>query len=107
MDVTVRNNTKAGSYEAVVDGDVVGMIIYASRDNRIIFRSTVVDEQMRGNGIATTLVRQALDDVAAHGHTLTNYCGFVTTFIARHPEYAALLDRELPGMTLAGQPKVD
>jgi hypothetical protein len=92
MDVTVRDNQESGSYDALVDGRIAGMIIYQRHGDHVTFRSTVVEPGLRGHGIATTLVRQALDDLAEHHRTLTNYCGFVTDYIAAHPEYVRLLD---------------
>jgi predicted GNAT family acetyltransferase len=46
---------------------------------------------------ASTLVTRALDDTRAKGMTLTNYCGFVSGFIANHLGYADLIDAEHPG----------
>jgi predicted GNAT family acetyltransferase len=98
MDVMVRNNVAAGSYDAVVDGQVVGMVVYERKGDRVIVRHTIVEPGHRGQGIATTLVRAALDDLAANQLSLTNYCGFITEFIAANPGYAGLLDQQRPGM---------
>ena len=98
MDVTVRNNVDAGSYDAVIDEHVVGMVVYERKGDRVVVRHTIVEPGHRGQGIATTLVRATLDDLAANGLSLTNYCGFITGFIAVHPEYAHLLDEQHPGM---------
>ncbi len=97
MDVTVRNNEAAGSYDAVVDGQVVGMVVYERKGDRVIVRHTIVAPDHRGEGIATTLVRATLDDLVANDLSLTNYCGFITEFIAANPGYARLLDAERPG----------
>lgn len=92
MDITVRDNQEQSRYEALADGRVAGTISYARHGDHVTFRSTVVAPELRGQGIATTLVRQALDDVAEHHRTLTNYCGFVTDYLGAHPEYVRLLD---------------
>jgi predicted GNAT family acetyltransferase len=98
MDVAVRNNVDAGSYDAVIDGHVVGMVVYERKGDRIIVRHTIVQPDHRGQGIATILVRAALDDIVANGLRLTNFCGFLTDFIAANPEYAHVLDAGRPGM---------
>ena len=72
MDVTVRNNTDAGSYDAVVDGQVVGMVVYERKGDRIIVRHTIVQPEHRGQGIATTLVRAALDDTPRSSSMVEN-----------------------------------
>ncbi len=97
---TVQNNTESRSYDAIVDDKVVGMIVYEQRGDRIMFHHTIVEPDFRRRGIATTLVRGALDDVRAHGQTLTNYCGFVSDFITANPAYAGLIDPEQPGRVL-------
>jgi uncharacterized protein len=99
-DVTVRNNTESGTYDAMLGDRAVGTIVYERRGNRAIFRYTVVEPEFREHGVGTTLIQAALDDVAASGLTLTSYCSFVTEFIADHPGYAHLLDPEHPGHPL-------
>ena len=98
--ITVQNNTESRSYDAIVDDKVIGMIIYERRGDRIMFHHTIVEPDFRRRGIATTLVRGALDDLRAQGETLTNYCGFVSDFITANPRYADLVDHEQPGRVL-------
>jgi uncharacterized protein len=97
LDIMVRNNTESGSYDAVLGERVVGMIVYEHRDNRVIFSHTIVEPEFREHGVGTALVRGALDDLRANGMSLTNYCGFVSDFIADNPSYASLLDAHQPG----------
>ena len=96
-EVTVRDNTESLSYDALVGGEVVGTIVYEHAGPRMVFRHTIVEPEFRGRGIATALVRAALDDVRAKGLALSNYCGFVSEFIGAHPQYADLIDAEHPG----------
>jgi uncharacterized protein len=93
----VQNNTETGSYDAVADDRVVGMVVYRLHDKRIVLTHTIVDNDHRGKGIATSLVGGALEDIAAKGLTLTNYCPFVADYIADHPTYKALVDPHFPG----------
>jgi predicted GNAT family acetyltransferase len=95
--ITVRNSTGSGTYDAVLGDRVVGTIVYELRDHRMIVRHTVVDPEFRGQGIARALARTALDDLAANGTTLTNYCGFIADYIQRNPQYARLVDADQPG----------
>jgi hypothetical protein len=102
--IEVRNNQDSRSYDAVLDGRVVGMIVYERAASRLMIRHTIIDPAFRGRGIGATLVRLALDDVRASGLTLTNYCSFVGGFIDSNPEYRELVDAELPGtVTIADQ----
>jgi predicted GNAT family acetyltransferase len=100
-EVTVTNNVESRSYDAVVDGEVAGSIVYErAGDRRVVFTHTFVGPRFRGRGVGNALVCGALDDVRAKGLTLTNFCDFVARYIDTHPEYADLLDATHPGHVL-------
>lgn len=96
----VVNNPEAGSYDAIVDGEVVGMVVYERKHDRVIVRHTAVLPGFRGRGIATALARGALEDMLRDGLSLTNHCGFLAGFLERNPRYARLIDPERPGRVL-------
>ncbi|MFF0766506.1 GNAT family N-acetyltransferase [Streptomyces sp. NPDC003737] len=98
-EMNVQKNGDSGSYEAVVDGQVVGMIVYHTPhgNQRVTLSHTVVEPEYRGRGIATRLVKHALDDLRVQDLKLTNYCPFVADYIADHPEYKELVDSRFPG----------
>jgi predicted GNAT family acetyltransferase len=96
-EIAVRDNAESRTYDALIGDQVVGTIVYEHAGPRLVFRHTIVEPEFRGRGIGTMLVTRALDDVRAKGVTLTNYCGFVSEFIAAHPGYADLIDAEHPG----------
>ena len=95
--ITIRKSTDSRSYDASIGDQVVGTIVYEPRDGRMVIRHTVVDPEFRGQGIASALAQVALDDLAASGKTLTNYCGFIADYIDRNPGYAKLVDVGKPG----------
>ena len=95
--ITIVDNPESGSYDAARGDRVIGTIVYKRREDRMVIRHTVVDPQFRGQGIGQALARRALDDLAASGTTLTNYCGFIADYIERNPQYAALIDPGQPG----------
>jgi hypothetical protein len=97
-EVSVRDNMESLCYDALIDGEVIGTVVYEYSGPRIVFLHTIVDPEFRGRGIGTTLVTAALDDVRARGLTLSNYCNFVSDFIGAHPQYADLIDAEHPGL---------
>jgi uncharacterized protein len=96
-DVTVRNNPEAPTYDAIIDDRIVGSIIYELKGSRAVISHTIVEPDQRGNGIASTLVKGALEDIRGRGLTVTNYCSFVTAFIKKYPEYADVVDPTDPG----------
>jgi uncharacterized protein len=100
-EVTVENNAASRSYDAWVDGEFAGSIVYEqAEDRRVVFTHTFVEPRFRGRGVGNMLVQGALDDVRAKGLTLTNFCDFVARYIDAHPEYGDLLDATHPGHVL-------
>jgi predicted GNAT family acetyltransferase len=98
------NDEKTGVYDAIVGDHPVGGVTYnLIGDDRIVLLAVSVFPEFRGQGIATALIRRVLDDVRAHGKTVTNFCPVVATFIERNPDYADLINAEHPGVT-TGRP---
>jgi predicted GNAT family acetyltransferase len=77
------------------DGRPVGQAVYHLRGDRHIFVHTEVDDAYEGQGVASALARHALDDVRDHGGRIVPLCPFISAYVARHPEYQALIDQEL------------
>jgi predicted GNAT family acetyltransferase len=97
-EMAVRSNTEARTDDALVDGKEVGTLVYELKGSMAVISHTVVEPEYRERGVASELVRQALDDLRERGMTVSNFCGFVGTFIDGHPEYADLLDPVHPGV---------
>ncbi len=91
-DLTVRDNLEARRYEAVLDGEVVGIAQYRSVPGRIVFTHTEVDDAVEGQGIGSRLAAGALDDVRQRGLRATLHCPFISAYVRRHPEYADIVD---------------
>jgi hypothetical protein len=46
---------------------------------------------LRGRGIASELVKDALELIRADGHKVIAGCGFVVDYLDKHPEYRELM----------------
>ncbi|NUR98443.1 MAG: N-acetyltransferase [Kribbellaceae bacterium] len=55
---------------------------------RVLFHTGVSDEYS-GQGLASVLVRAAVEDVIAHGYTIVPVCPYVAAWLPKHPEYAS------------------
>ncbi|HET8697747.1 MAG TPA: GNAT family N-acetyltransferase, partial [Gammaproteobacteria bacterium] len=55
------------------------------------YRHTFVPPPLRGQGIASRLVRFALDHALEHRLTVIPSCPFVAAYIKGHPRYRPLL----------------
>jgi uncharacterized protein len=63
----------------------------------VVLVHTEVDSAYEGHGVGSVLAKAALDDIRRRGKRVTPLCPFVSTYIARHPEYADLVDDANPG----------
>jgi uncharacterized protein len=92
----VRLDADLGAYEAVVDGEVVGMVAFQAAGDRRILTHTVVEPHHRNQGIAGHLIQATLDDIRARHQTITIICPLVAGFVRTHPEYEDLIDPAIP-----------
>lgn len=88
---TVADNPSAHRFEITVDGQVAGFADYQRGDGEIEFTHTVVDDAHEGQGLGSTLVKAALDDVRGAGVLVVPTCPFVKRYVERHRDYADLL----------------
>ena len=61
-----------------------------------IFPHTEVDEAYGGHGLASKLVRGAVDASIAEGYRIVAVCPYVKGWLAKHPEYAEHVDATAP-----------
>ena len=89
--MTVRDNPEKRRYEALVDGEVAGVVFYREREDALVLIHTEVAEAFEGQGIASRLVAGTLDDLRARGLSIVPVCRFVKSYLERHPEYTDLV----------------
>jgi hypothetical protein len=82
----ITHNTGAHRYELPTEHGLA-IAIYSEQGDRRIFTHTEVPPADEGKGIASRLVREALDDTRRHGFKIVPACSFVVAFARRHPEY--------------------
>ena len=92
-DVEIRNNPEKDRYEAWLGDELAGYAEYELRPNEsIVFVHTEVDDKFEGEGVGSSLVRGALDDVDRDGELeVVVKCPFIREWIGRHPDYEYLL----------------
>lgn len=88
----VRDQPDDRRYEVWAGGERAGFAAYQLHEDRIVFTHTEVADRFEGQGVASTLVREALDDVRRRGGLgVQAPCPYVAAWVERHPEYADLL----------------
>jgi predicted GNAT family acetyltransferase len=85
----VRDNKDKNRFELDV-GDAVAFANYRQTPPAVIITHTETPPALRGRGIASDLVKGALELVRADGRKVIAGCGFVVDYLRKHPEFADL-----------------
>jgi predicted GNAT family acetyltransferase len=86
----VRDNKLQHRFELDVDGQIA-FANYRETPHAVIITHTETPRALRGRGIASELVRGALELIRAEGQKVIGACGFVVDYLDKHPEYRDLM----------------
>lgn len=75
-------------------GEQVGHLEYTTEGDVYSLIHTIVDPAHGGKGIASQLVRTALDELRAEGRGVRPVCPYVVSWIEKHPDYASIVVSE-------------
>lgn len=92
----VRRVDARHRYEILVDDKRAGLTAYRDRDDRRVFFHTEIDDAYAGQGLAATLVQQALTDVRASGMRIVPVCPYVAKFLKKYQEFTDITDPVTP-----------
>lgn len=90
-DTEVVHDAAQSQFLITVDGTRAGFADYSRTDDVLDFNHTVTEPAFQGRGLATELIRTALDEVRSDGLQIRASCSFVAAFVREHKEYADLL----------------
>jgi uncharacterized protein len=91
----VVRNEAAARFE-LVQPSGGGRLEYHQAGGVLRLVHTEVDDELEGEGVGSALVRAALAYAADGELTVVPECGFVASWLDRHPERAAELDVAAP-----------
>ncbi len=106
----VTDNPAASRFEVSIGGRRVGLAAYRQSGATVTLTHTEIDDGHEGQGLASSLVKGALDLLRERGAAVVPECSFVRSYIQRHHEYLTLVkaaDRQrfsLPGPSDSGSP---
>lgn len=83
-------------YEIRVGDSRAGFTEFVDSGDQRIFFHTEIDDQFSGRGLASTLIRAALEDTTAHAKRIVPICPFVAGFIEKHHDFDAHVDPVTP-----------
>ncbi|WP_184764901.1 GNAT family N-acetyltransferase [Streptomyces griseoloalbus] len=79
-----------------VEAATAGFTAYRDHGRQRVFHHTEVDRAFAGRGLASGLVREALNDVRASGKRVVPVCPYVRKYLATHDEFADIADPVTP-----------
>lgn len=93
---TLRDVPGAARYELRRGGELLAQLDYHLTGDRIALVHAETAPAHLGRGLAGRVTRFALDDARARGRSVAPRCPFVADWIARHPDYADLIQMDPP-----------
>ena len=84
--IGVRDNARDSRFEAVLDEEIIGILLYQRPPGTLELIHTVTDPEHRHEGAASALVRTALAEARAQHLQVVVVCPFVESWLRRHPE---------------------
>lgn len=90
-DVHIRDNPDESRYEIRVGDTLAGFLEYSLHGTHSDFLHTEIHDEFGGRGLASELIRFALDDARRRDLRISPYCPFVRKFMAKHTEYVDLV----------------
>jgi len=91
--VAIHHSPDRQRYEITVDDEPVGLSRYRDDGGTRVFTHTEVDSAYQGHGLATQLIRGALDDTRSSGLRIVAVCPMVAAFVGKHHDYDDILDQ--------------
>lgn len=81
----VTDASERARYEARLDDELVGFLEYIVKRGRLALIHTEVSPEFEGQGVASALVRHALDDARSRELRVIAICEYVQGYLTRHP----------------------
>ncbi|MBR2959847.1 MAG: N-acetyltransferase [Bacteroidales bacterium] len=76
--------TEKNRIYAVEGGEEVGEVTFPERDGIYVINHTYVDDRLRGQGIASELVRRAVEEIEHRGGQYKATCSYAQLWLARN-----------------------
>lgn len=74
-------------YATDATGNIIAEVTFPTVDGVSTIDHTFVDPSLRGQGVASKLVKMAADEILKEGNKIAATCTYADTWFKRHPEY--------------------
>ena len=85
-------SAESDRFTIAVEGQQVGLAEFTDREGRRIFTHTEVADKFEGRGLATILVREALEATLDAGLHIVAVCPLVAAFVKKNHEFDDVVD---------------
>jgi predicted GNAT family acetyltransferase len=85
--MAVSHDPASRKFSTHVEGQEAYLLYAPAGEGLLDYTSTFVPPPLRGRGIASELVRDALEYARGQGYRVIPSCWFVRDFLTKHPEY--------------------
>ena len=89
--VAVTDNPAEHRFEITYGDRLAGFTVYDDRPEGRAFVHTEIDEELEGHGLASQLVRAAMDAMAASGTPVLPFCPYVRSWLEKHPDHLGVV----------------
>ncbi|MCD7971218.1 MAG: N-acetyltransferase [Candidatus Azobacteroides sp.] len=86
MEKKVTHNEESRRFEVYTD-NMIAYLTYSLEGNNMIIPHTYVPRALEGQGIASAMVKEALEYARKNNFRVVPLCFFVRVYMERHPEY--------------------
>ena len=77
-------------YADDADGKLIAEVTFPTKCGVSTIDHTFVDESLRGQNVASTLVKLAVEKILSDGNRIAATCPYAVKWLHRHPEYAVV-----------------
>jgi uncharacterized protein len=85
------DNVAMHRFEMPVEEDMA-VAYYQEQDGPIVLLHTEVPQQLSGRGVGSRLAHAVFEELKVRGRRVIAKCPFMSNYVAKHPEYLAMLD---------------
>lgn len=85
--VEIADNPAEHRFEVRYGDRLAGFTVYQEREAGWAFVHTEIADDLEGHGLASQLVRAAMDAMAARDITVVPVCAYVRSWLEKHPDH--------------------
>ncbi|WP_245474870.1 GNAT family N-acetyltransferase [Bradyrhizobium sp. Leo121] len=92
MENDIRDNAAMTRFGMSLGDGALAVAYYKIEDGRVVLLHTEVPQKLSGLGYGSRLAHGVFEALRRDGERVIAKCPFMSSYAARHPEYAAFLD---------------